>query len=137
MQQKKVFGVPLFVTQMVTDRVNAENDLVILKLLDNMVKNAQQEDWREIYNVNLEWHRNKKNRISLYGNGCGCQVCQIMHRYVATKVSAHRLHRRLYDWDWCGPIYDDPSSVQQLQMLEKEWPKLRELSHQMREVAGI
>jgi hypothetical protein len=132
---KKIFGVPLEVARRVNQLVNTSNDTIIELVLEHMAIKAQQLDYRQEIGVNEGWHQNHRI-VGLYNRGCGCLYCNTVHLYISTKVSAHRLRRRIDDYDWCRPAIDT-QATQQLRLLEQEWPHLRELSHQIRDLAGL
>lgn len=133
---KKIYGVPLIVAQRVNKELEGSNDKVILLVLERMAIKAQQKEYREIYGVDEDWHA--RHKISgLYDRGCGCAYCQAVHRYVSTKITAHRTQRRLDRYDYMLHPHDNFLGFEQLKMLNKEWPKLREVSHQMKQLAGL
>ena len=78
----------------------------------------------EEYGVNEDWHKHHTitNRNQ---QGCGCIYCQALSKYVNTKMSAHRLRKRLDNWDYVYDSIKDAEATQQLAALEKEWPILK------------
>jgi len=136
MQNKKIYGVPISVARRIKQGIDTSNDIVIQLALTNMHIKIQQKELREEYNVNEDWH--KHFTISgPYVKGCGCVYCNALVRYVMTKISAHRLRKRIDNLDWCMQSYDIPQGIEQLRLLEKEWPQLRAVKNQIKAELGM
>lgn len=136
MDNKKIYGVPLVVARKVEKIVAENNILVISEVLARMDNRMQQAEWREFYGVNEDWH--KHHKISnQYSRGCGCLYCQVVQRYVATKISAHRLRKRIDDDYYVLRPTIDTAPLEHLKLLENEWPELRKRKELMRISAGL
>lgn len=132
---KKNNGAPLIVARLVDERL-ADNTLVLVEVLGRMDIKMQQAEWRERYGVNEGWHQTHKTP-GLYDKGCGCAYCLAVNYYTRVKVSAHRLQRRLDDFDYMCRPYDTSESFRHLQSLRTEWPRLRAIKEEMRKLAGL
>lgn len=131
---KKIYGTPLVVAHRVRKAVEESNDRVIEIVLERIAVKSQQLEFREEYGVNEDWH--KHNSAGLHSRGCGCVYCETLHRYVSTKVSAHRLRRRIDNYDYmCRPY--EPTDYSKLKLLEQEWVRLRELKNQIKALTGL
>lgn len=136
MKQKETVSVPLVVTQRINE-ILANNPLIVLEeVLERMDLRMQQAEWRAYYGVNEDWHRQNKT-CGLYDQGCGCAFCKALHRYVSTKVSAHRLQRRLDDYDYMCRPYEFTEPYRHLKLLSEEWPRLRAIKEQIRALTGL
>jgi hypothetical protein len=133
---ENIYGLPLIVARKVQEEIDKSNHLVIEELFNRLAIKMQQIEFRIQYGVNEDWHAHHKIS-NQYDRGCGCIYCQAMHRYISTKISAHRLRRRIDDLNFMYNPYDTPQGLQHLQELEKEWPKLRAVSHQIRDMCGL
>ena len=132
---KKIYGIPLIVAQKVREGVEKSNDKVIEIVLERIAIKAQQSDNRTEYGVNEDWHR-QHTIVGPYDRGCGCLYCEAFHRYVRTKISAHRLRRMIDNCDYrCYPF--DPADYKQLRALEAEWVRLKTLKNQIKELTGL
>lgn len=123
------------VARRIEQEVIASNQLIISIALERMHIRTQQGDLRQKYHVNEDWHK----RDTITGprqQGCGCVYCVALARYVNTKISAHRLRKRMDDWYWQMP-QDGPMGLKQLHELEDEWPKLREAKNQIKAELGL
>jgi len=136
MQVRKIYGTPLTVAQMVDNIVDNSNDIVILTVLERLAVRAQQEEFRKNNGIKEDWHKNHKI-TGPYDRGCGCKYCQALHHYIATKMSAHRLRRRIDAYDYTCRPYENTMGYEQLKQLEKEWPKLRAIKEEIRLQAGL
>lgn len=134
-QSKKVYGIPLLVAQMVRENIENSNDKVIEIVLERIAVKAQQLENRREYGVNEDWH--KHHTISgPYDKGCGCFYCQMFHRYVSTKISAHRLRRRIDNYDYmCRPY--EPTDYNKVKLLTEEWIRLQALKNQIKQLTGL
>lgn len=136
-QQKKIYGVPSFISRQVNKIVDESNDRVIELVLTRMLKRASQENYRESIGFNEDWHKNHKI-TGRYERGCGCLYCQLLHRYISTKISARQLRRRIDNsYDYMFHPFDNPEGLNHLNQLEKEWPRLKEQKNQIAVLAGI
>jgi hypothetical protein len=132
---KKIYGIPLSVAHRVKEEVDNSNDRVVLIVLERMAVKAQQLEYREEYGVNEDWH--KHYVPGLHSRGCGCLYCETLHRYVVTKVSAHRLGRRLDNYDYTCRPYDNPTGYTHLKQLNTEWVRLKKLKDQIKALTGL
>lgn len=133
MQTKRIFGTPMSVARRIESGITASNQRIIEIALERVHIKAQQKELRQQYGVDEDWHKHHTiNSPNI--RGCGCVYCVALARYVNTKVSAHRLRRRLDDWYWQMPA---PTDHRQLQELENEWPKLRAVKNQIKTELGM
>ena len=132
---RKTYGTPLYVAQKVRQFVDSNPELVLEAVWNRFAERIQQEEFREQYGVNEDWHRH--HRINgPHERGCGCAYCNALSRYIVTKVSAHRLQRILDNSDYmCRPY--DPTDYRHLKELQEEWVRLRDVKNQMKVNAGL
>jgi len=135
-QNKKVYGIPLIVSLRVKEIINNSNDVIIERVLEHIAIKAQQSDMRIEYGVNEDWHQHHTIE-GMNDRGCGCLYCQTFHRYVNTKVSAHRLRRRIDDYDYMCRPYEGSTDYKTLSDLEKEWVRLRAFKNQIKQLTGL
>ena len=132
---KKIYGTPLIVVHRIKKEVENSNDRVIELVLERIAMKAQQSEFRRDYGVNEDWHR-LHTQTGPSDRGCGCFYCQTFHRYVSTKMSAHRLRRRIDNYDYmCRPY--EPTDYSHLRELEKEWVRLKALKNQIKALTGL
>lgn len=133
---KKIFGVPWIINQMVNEKVNDSNDEVIQIVLGRLAVKTQQSEFRKENGINEDWHKYHQI-VGPHDRGCGCIYCTIFHRYVSTKMSAHRLRRRIDAYDYMCRPYDGPVDFKHLNSLEKEWRTLKAQKDQLKKLAGL
>lgn len=132
---KKIYGIPLIVAHRVKQAVDSSNDRVIEMVLERIATKAQQSEFRTEYGVNEDWHR-QNIPTGAHDRGCGCFYCETFHRYVSTKMSAHRLRRRIDNYDYmCRPY--EPTDYSHLRALEEEWVRLKALKNQIKGLTGL
>jgi hypothetical protein len=132
---KKIYGIPLIVAHRVNKIVNDSNDKIIELVLEHIAIKSQQSEFRIEYGVNEDWHRNH-TPIGPYDRGCGCVYCETFHKYVSTKISAHRMRQRIDNYDYmCRPY--EPTDYKHLKLLREEWIRLRALKNQIKQLTGL
>jgi hypothetical protein len=136
MQSTKIYGTPLIVARRVKEIVDNSNDVVICTVLERIAIKSQQSDFRIEYGVNEDWHRHH-TIVGPIDRGCGCVYCETFHRYVSTKISAHRLRRRIDDYDYMCRPYEGHVDYQHLSLLGEEWVRLRKLKNQIKALTGL
>lgn len=132
---KRIYGIPLIVAHRVKQAVASSNDRVIEIVLERIATKARQSEIRVEYGVNEDWHR-QNVPTGPHDRGCGCFYCETFHRYVSTKMSAHRLRRKIDNYDYmCRPY--ESMDYSHLRALEEEWVRLKALKNQIKELTGL
>lgn len=134
--KKSPVVIPIYMDAVIQEKLLESNCEVIAKVFERLAIKVQQSELRQSFGVNEDWHKLHKV-MGLYDRGCGCYYCQAVHKYVTTKVKAHRLQRRLDSYDYMLRPYDTPEDSKTLKELNKEWRQLRDESHQIRDTLGL
>jgi hypothetical protein len=128
-------NLPLILRSEIEKSLEEANVEILALVLEKRFIRENQSDLRKQLGVNEDWH--KHHCIDgPSARGCGCAYCTLWHRYVSTKVSAHRLRRKIDD-DYMYNPYDNPASVKHLHELEKEWPELRQQKRKLAVELGL
>lgn len=134
--KKEPVAIPLAMDLAIQRMLVESNSDIIAEVMGRFAKREQQMELRIAFGVNEDWHNTHRIR-GLYDRGCGCLYCQTVHKYVISKVQAHRLQRRIDSCDYMLRPYDSPDDFKNLRMMNKEWRRLREESHEIRDLLGI
>lgn len=127
---------PLVVTRRVNELVNKSNIVILEILLEQQCVKLRQLELRETYGVNEDWHEHCKISNPIQ-QGCGCEYCKALSHYIQVKFMAHRLKKRLDNWDYVYDSVRDARATENLFALETEWPRLRAIKNQIKIELGL